>query len=88
MASSTLKVIGFFCLFVFSIYSAYFMDDKNLVWLALAGWGAVISYWWFEDRDARKAREEKRSDLASFVTDLERRIDALQRTSPRDETWS
>jgi hypothetical protein len=87
MASSTLKVIGFFCLFVLSIYSVYFIDNKNLAWLALAGWGAVISYWWFEDRDARKAREEKRSELSSFVADLERRIGALQRTSPRDETW-
>jgi hypothetical protein len=33
--SSTLKVIGFFCLFALSIYSIFFSDSKNLDWFVV-----------------------------------------------------
>jgi hypothetical protein len=78
--SPTLKVIGFFCLIALSIYSIFFSDSKHLDWFVVACWGGVFYYWWLEDRDARRAREEERfQELSSRINDLERQLRALQR---------
>jgi hypothetical protein len=90
-----LRVIGYVCLFLLSIYSTVFSDSKNLAWFVVACWGGVFYYWWLEDRDARKAREEKRfQELTSRVADLERQsrqfeyqIRELQRTASKGGTW-
>ncbi|UQR67644.1 hypothetical protein LRP30_21390 [Bradyrhizobium sp. C-145] len=91
-----LRVIGYVCLSLVSVYSVVFSDSKNFQWLVVACWAAVFYYWWIEDRDARKIREEKRfQELASRVAYLERQtrtleyqVGELQRVSSRGGTWS
>lgn len=90
-----LRIIGYVCLSLLSVYSIVFSDSKNFDWFVVVCWGGVFYYWWLEDRDARKAREEKRfEELASRVVYLERQtrtleyqIGELQRVSSRNGTW-
>jgi hypothetical protein len=90
-----LRVIGYVCLFLLSVYSIVFSDSKNFDWFVVVCWGGVFYYWWLEDRDARKAREEKRfQELTSRVADLERQTKALeyqirelQRIASKGATW-
>jgi hypothetical protein len=85
-----LRVIGHVCLFFLSVYSIVFSDSKNFDWFVVVCWGGVFYYWWFEDRDARKAREEKRfQELASRLVDLEYQIRELQRITSKGarSTW-
>ena len=71
-----LRIIGYACLVLFSIYSIFFID-RRFDWFVVTCWGVVLYYWWLEDRDARKAREEKRfQELASRVAYLERQTRA------------
>jgi hypothetical protein len=77
---TTLKVIGFICLVLFSIYAIFISDNKNLSWYPLIAWGMVFYYWWLKDREAAVAREEKKFDLLSRrVAYLERKIGKLER---------
>jgi hypothetical protein len=74
-----LRIIGYVCLSLLSVYTIVFSDSKNFDWFVVAWWGGVFYYWWLEDRDARKAREEKRfQELASRLADLERQTKALE----------
>ena len=90
-----LRVIGYVCLFLMTIYTIVFSDSKNFDWFVVACWGGVFYYSWLEDRDARKAREEKRfQELASRVAYLERQtmqfeyqIGELQHTASKGGTW-
>jgi hypothetical protein len=85
-----LRIIGYVCLSLLSVYSIVFSDSKNFDWIVVACWGGVFYYWWLEDRDARKAREEKRfQELASRVADLEYQIRELQRIASKGarSTW-
>lgn len=85
-----LRIIGYVCLSLLSIYSITLSDSKNLDWFVVACWGGVFYYWWLEDRDARKAREEERfQELASRVADLEHQIRELQRITSKGarSTW-
>jgi hypothetical protein len=85
-----LRIIGYVCLSLLSVYSIVFSNSKNFDWFVVACWGGVFYYWWLEDRDARKAREEKRfQELASRVTDLEYQIRELQRIASKGarSTW-
>ena len=84
-----LRVVGYVCLFLLSVYSIVFSDSKNFHWFVVACCG-VIYYWWVEDRDARKAIEEKRlQELGSRVADLEYQIRELQRITSKGarSTW-
>jgi hypothetical protein len=89
-----LRVIGYVCLFLLSFYSIVFNDSKNFDWFLVVCWGGIFCHWWLEDRDARKAREEKRfQELASRVAYLERQTKALeyqvreQRIASKGATW-
>jgi hypothetical protein len=85
-----LRIIGYVCLSLLSVYSIVFSDSKNFDWFVVACWGGVFYYWWLEDRDARKAREEKRfQELGSRVADLEYQIRELQRIASKGarSTW-
>lgn len=54
-----LRVIGYVCLFLMTIYTIVFSESKNFDWFVVACWGGVFYYWWLEDRDA--ARSERKS---------------------------
>jgi hypothetical protein len=73
-----LRVIGYVCLSLLSVYCIVFSENKNFDWLVVACWSGVFYYLWLEDRDAHKAREEKKfQEFSSRVADLERQTTAL-----------
>ena len=77
---TTMIVIGYICLVLFSIYAVYISDDKKLSMFPLIAWGTIIYYWWLKDREAAKAREEEKFDrLSQRVAYLERQIEKLDR---------
>jgi cell division protein FtsB len=77
---TTLKIIGFICLVLFSIYAVFISDNKNLSWYPIIAWVIVFCYWWLDDRDRAKAREEEKFQrLSARVAYLERKIETLDR---------
>lgn len=72
---TTLTVIGYVCLVLFSIYAGFIGDNKNLAWLPIFAWGMIFSKWFLDDRDRAKARDEERFQrLSARVAYLERRL--------------
>jgi len=77
---TTLTVIGYIGLVLFSIYAGFISGDKNLVWLPIFAWGLIFYKWFLDDRDRAKAREEERFQrLSARVAYLERKIGTLDR---------
>jgi hypothetical protein len=80
MIKSAFKVIFFVSLSLFSLYATFVSDDRTFGWPALFLWGGVFYYWWQEDREKAKAREEKRIELLNdCVAYLERELQQRQR---------
>lgn len=77
---SSLKVIGYICLVLFTVYAGFFSDNKNLAWYPIIAWGLICYYWWLEERERAKIREDERFQrLSARVSYLEREMEKLDR---------
>jgi hypothetical protein len=77
---TTLMVMGYISLVLFTIYEGFISSDKNLVWLPIFVWGLIFYKGFLDDRDRAKARVEERFQrLSARIAYLERKIGTMDR---------